>query len=87
MNPTTPSDSFLATIQRALSEVHGAPVCLPQDESANLFNAGLVDSFKLPRLVAAIERFRGEALDLTRLDIEAFYSIASMRAAFLTAHP
>lgn len=48
----------------------------------NLFDAGLLESFKLARLVAFLSDELELDVDLTRVSFESFYTIDQMYASF-----
>jgi hypothetical protein len=48
----------------------------------NLFDAGLLESFKLPRLVAFLTEELQLPVDLTQVGFESFYTIDRMYATF-----
>ncbi|HET6612023.1 MAG TPA: hypothetical protein VFG83_08550 [Kofleriaceae bacterium] len=49
----------------------------------NLFNAGLLQSFKLPKLIRFLGEQRGEPVDLTTVTMESFYTIDRMYHDFI----
>lgn len=49
----------------------------------NLFNLGLVDSFRLPRIIRFLEEITEEEIPVENATIEAFYTLNTIYDTFL----
>ncbi|MFF1508216.1 phosphopantetheine-binding protein [Streptomyces sp. NPDC058326] len=51
----------------------------------NLFDQGVLDSFSVLRVIALVERLRGEPVDLEHAGIESFASISTIYESFIVS--
>jgi acyl carrier protein len=72
------SESRIAALRALVEQVAGKPA--PENPEESLFESGLLDSFALPDLIAAIERHFGVQVPDADLSPRKFDSLARMDA-------